>query len=134
MRVLETYLSRLSGKNMEQRRTRLGQHDHRLGRRKLSNFGVQSREKQKLRCNYSLREKQLSRLVKEAHKSDMTCGDRLAELLEQRHDNIVFGADFARTSSIARQLVAHGYIRVNGKRVDIAAYRNGHRRHDRLHT
>ena len=57
MRMLETYLSGLSGKNMEQRRTRLSQHGHRLGRRKLSNFGVQRREKQKLQCNHGLREK-----------------------------------------------------------------------------
>ena len=111
MRALETYLSELSGKNMEPRRTRLGQHGHRLGRRKLSNFGVQRREKQKLQCNHGLREKQLSRLVKEAHKSNMTGGDRLAELLGRRRDNnIVLSADFARTSSIAIQLVAHGYI------------------------
>ena len=123
MRALETYLSGLSGKSMEQRSTRPGQHGHRVGRRKLSDFGVQLREKQKLQFNYGLREKQLSRLVKEARKSDMAAGDKLAELLERRLDNVVFRAGFARTIPAARQLVAHGHIRVNGKRVDIASYR-----------
>ena len=123
MRALETYLSGLSGKSMEQRSTRPGQHGHRVGRRKLSDFGVQLREKQKLQFNYGLREKQLSRLVKEARKSDMAAGDKLAELLERRLDNVVFRAGFARTIPAARQLVAQGHIRVNGKRVDIASYR-----------
>ena len=123
MRALETYLSGLSGKSMEQRSTRPGQHGYRVGRRKLSDFGVQLREKQKLQFNYGLREKQLSRLVKEARKSDMAAGDKLAELLERRLDNVVFRAGFARTIPAARQLVAHGHIRVNGKRVDIASYR-----------
>ena len=123
MRALETYLSGLSGKSMEQRSTRPGQHGHRVGRRKLSDFGVQLREKQKLQFNYGLREKQLSRLVKEARKSDMAAGDKLAELLERRLDNVVFRAGFTRTIPAARQLVAHGHIRVNGKRVDIASYR-----------
>ena len=123
MRSLETYLSGLSGKSMEQRSTRPGQHGHRVGRRKLSDFGVQLREKQKLQFNYGLRERQLSRLVKEARKSDLAAGDKLAELLERRLDNVVFRAGFARTIPAARQLVAHGHIRVNGKRVDIASYR-----------
>ena len=95
----------------------------RLLPRLLADFGVQLREKQKLQFNYGLREKQLSRLVKEARKSDMAAGDKLAELLERRLDNVVFRAGFARTIPAARQLVAHGHIRVNGKRVDIASYR-----------
>ena len=122
-RALGTYLSGLTGKSMEQRSTRPGQHGHRAGGRKVSDFGVQLKEKQKLQFNYGLREKQISRLVKEARKSDMAAGDKLAELLERRLDNVVFRAGFARTIPAARQLVAHGHIRVNGKRVDIASYR-----------
>ena len=122
MRALGTYLSGLSAKSMEQRSTPPGQHGHRF-KRKLSDFGVQLQEKQKLQFNYGLRERQLSRLVKEARKSDMTTGDKLAELLERRLDNVVFRAGFARTIPAARQLVAHGHIQVNGKRVDIASFR-----------
>ena len=123
MRELGTYLSGLSGKSMEKRSTRPGQHGHRVGGRKQSDFGAQLHEKQKLQFNYGLRERQLSRLVKEARKSEIATGDKLAELLERRLDNVVFRAGFALTIPAARQLVAHGHIRVNGKRVDIASYR-----------
>lgn len=123
MRALSTYLSGLSGKSMERRSTRPGQHGHRIGRRKSSDFGVQLHEKQKLQFNYGLRERQLARLVKEARKSQIAAGDKLAELLERRLDNVVFRAGFARTIPAARQLVAHGHIQVNRKKVDIASYR-----------
>ena len=122
MRALGTYLSGLSAKSMEQRSTPPGQHGHRF-KRKLSDFGLQLQEKQKLQFNYGLRERQLSRIVKEARKSNMTTGDKIAELLERRLDNVVFRAGFARTIPAARQLVAHGHIQVNGKRVDIASFR-----------
>ncbi len=123
MRALETYLSGLSGKSMEHRPNRPGQHGGRGGRRRLSEFAVQLSEKQKLQFNYGLREKQLSRLVKEARKGHTAAGEKLIELIERRLDNVVFRAGFARTIPAARQLVTHGHIQVNGKRVDIASYR-----------
>jgi len=84
---------------------------------------VQLIEKQKLQFNYGLREKNLSRLVKEARKSDVASGGKLAELLERRLDNVVFRSGFARSIPAARQIISHGHIQVNGKRVDIASYR-----------
>lgn len=123
MRALGTYLPGLSGKSMEHRQTKPGQHGQSVTRRKLSDFGVQLIEKQKLQFNYGLREKNLSRLVKEARKSDVASGGKLAELLERRLDNVVFRSGFARSIPAARQIVSHGHIQVNGKRVDIASYR-----------
>ena len=84
MRALGTYLPGLSGKSMEHRQTKPGQHGQGVTRRKLSDFGVQLIEKQKLQFNYGLREKNLSRLVKEARKSDVASGGKLAELLRER--------------------------------------------------
>ncbi len=123
MRALETYLSGLSGKSMEQRSQKPGQHGHRTHRRKLSDFGVQLKEKQKVQFNYGLREKQLKRLAREARRSTTAAGEKLAELLERRLDNVVFRAGFARSIPAARQLVAHGHIEVNGRRVNIPSYR-----------
>ena len=124
VRALGTQLPGLTGKTMEKRSTRPGQHGHQV-RRKMSDFAAQLREKQKLQFNYGLREHQLAKLVKEARNSRMNSGNKLAELLERRLDNVIFRAGFARSIPAARQFVGHGHVTVNNRKVDIASYRVG---------
>ncbi len=80
-------------------------------------------EKQKLRFNYGVTERQLRRLYREASRRQGVTGDTLLQLLERRLDNAVFRAGFAPTIPAARQLVCHGHVRVNGCRVNIPSYR-----------
>ena len=122
MRALGVNLPGLSAKSIERRPHPPGQHGaNRRG--KLSNYALQLREKQKLRLNYGVSERQLRRLVKEARASKMASGEKLVELLERRLDNVVFRAGFANTIPAARQLINHRHLRVNGRRVDIASFR-----------
>ena len=92
-------------------------------KRKPSNYSVQLTEKQKLRFMYGLSEKQFRRLVQESGKMKGVHGENLLILLESRLDNIVYRAGFGYTRRAARQLVNHGHILVNGKKVDIPSYR-----------
>ena len=92
-------------------------------KRKPSNYSVQLTEKQKLRFMYGLSEKQFKRLVNESGKMKGVHGENLFILLESRLDNIVYRAGFANTRRAARQLVNHGHILVNNKKVDIPSYR-----------
>ncbi|MCB1173940.1 MAG: 30S ribosomal protein S4 [Leptospiraceae bacterium] len=92
-------------------------------RTKFSEFKKKLYEKQKLRYNYGVSEKQLRHLMVEAKKSHEPTGNVLLRLLEQRLDNVVFRLGLAPTIPAARQLVAHGHIQVNGERVDIASFR-----------
>lgn len=95
-----------------------GQHGAR--RIKYSEYRLQLEEKQKVRCHYGLREEQLIRFVKKSKASAKTrWTDKLVNLLERRLDNFVFRAGFARSIAAARQLVSHGKVRVNAKKVDI---------------
>lgn len=121
MRALATELPGLSPKKIERRPYPPGQHGQ--GRKKLTEFALRLQEKQKLRLNYGVTERQLRRLVAEARTSATATGNKLVELLERRLDNVVFRAGLARTIPGARQLVNHGHILVNGKRVDIPSYR-----------
>lgn len=121
MRALGTDLPGLSPKKMEKRPYPPGQHGH--ARKKLSEFALRLQEKQKLRKNYGVTEKQLRGLVVEAGKGGGPTGHRLIELLERRLDNVIFRAGFARTIPAARQLVNHGHLLIDGKRVDIASFR-----------
>ena len=88
----------------------------------LSEYGVRLQEKQKLRFNYGLSEKQLFNYVKEARRLPGATGSILLQLLEMRLDNIVFNLGFASTIPAARQLVTHGHILINGKKVDIPSF------------
>ena len=88
----------------------------------LSEYGVRLQEKQKLRFNYGLSEKQLFNYVKEARRLPGATGSILLQLLEMRLDNIVFSLGLASTIPAARQLVTHGHILVNGKKVDIPSF------------
>ena len=92
-------------------------------KRKPSNYSVQLQEKQKVRFMYGLSEKQFKRLVNESAKMKGVHGENLFILLESRLDNIVYRIGFAMTRRGARQLVNHGHITVNGKKVDIPSYR-----------
>ena len=92
-------------------------------KRKPSNYAVQLTEKQKVRFMYQVSEKQFKRLVEESGKMKGVHGENLLFLLESRLDNLVYRAGFATTRRGARQLVNHGHITVNGKKVDIPSYR-----------
>lgn len=101
-----------------------GQHGReksfRSGRR--SNFGLQLDEKQKLAFIYNIRERQMRNYYKKADTMIGTTGGNLLILLERRLDNIVYKAGFGATIWAARQLVVHGHILVNGKRLDLPSY------------
>ncbi|MDD5547528.1 MAG: 30S ribosomal protein S4 [Candidatus Pacebacteria bacterium] len=100
---------------------RPGQHGK--GRRRtLSEYGQQLAEKQKIRFSYGLRESQMKRLFWEASKNPGVTGDVILQLLERRLDNVVFRLGLASSRSVARQLVGHGHIMVNGKKVTIPSF------------
>lgn len=113
---------RLAGKSaLEKRPYAPGQHGQRKA--KVSEYGLQLREKQKAKFMYGVSEKQFRRLFAEAARREGNTGALLISLLEQRLDNVVYRMGFASTRRFARQLVTHGHILVNGKRVDIPSYR-----------
>ncbi|MEZ4288400.1 MAG: 30S ribosomal protein S4 [Polyangiales bacterium] len=124
MRALGVDLPGLSRKSMWDRPYPPGQHGPKSARRrKMSDFKKQLLEKQKLRANYGLTERQFIRLYKEAVGSKEPSGDQLLHYLESRLDNTVFRMGFAGTIPAARQLICHGHFLVNGKRLDIPSYR-----------
>ncbi len=113
---------RLNGKSaMEKRPYAPGQHGQR--RTKISEYGLQLREKQKAKFMYGISEKQFRSLFKEANGKDGNTGSLLIQLLEQRLDNVVYRMGFATTRASARQFVNHGHVVVDGKRVDIPSFR-----------
>ncbi|QCD51718.1 30S ribosomal protein S4 [Campylobacter sp. RM16192] len=113
---------RLAGKSaVEKRPYAPGQHGQR--RAKISEYGLQLREKQKAKFMYGISEKQFRKLFQEAARREGNTGALLVQLLEQRLDNVVYRMGFATTRRFARQLVTHGHILVNGKKVDIPSYR-----------
>ena len=91
-------------------------------RRKESEYGMQLREKQKVKFIYGVLEKQFRRYYERAVRSEGITGENLLITLETRLDNVVFRLGFARTRKEARQSVRHGHFTVNGKRVDIPSY------------
>lgn len=121
MRALGLDLPGLSRKSIERRPYPPGQHGPKM-RRKMSDFAKQLGEKQKLRLNYGIGERQMRSYMVKARASKMASGDKLVELLERRLDNVVFRAGLAPTIPAARQLVNHGHMLVNGRRVDIPSY------------
>ena len=111
-----------TGKELERRPYPPGQHGPN-SRMKLTEYGLQLREKQKLRLIYGLNERQFYNLFVKAGKIiEGKHGDNFMILLEQRLDNLVYRLGFASTRRQARQLVNHGHILVDGKRVDIPSY------------
>jgi small subunit ribosomal protein S4 len=108
---------------LERRSHGPGQHGPGSVRRKVSDYAQQLIEKQKLRNTYGLLEKQFRRTFRKAQQMRGVTGDNLMVLLETRFDTIAFRAGFGCTLMQARQLVNHGHLNVNGRRVDIASYR-----------
>ena len=92
-------------------------------RRKESEYGLQLREKQKVKFIYGVLEKQFRGYYKKAKAMPGITGENLMRILESRLDSVVFRLGFAKTRKEARQIVTHGHIQVNGKRVDIPSYR-----------
>ncbi|HTJ80889.1 MAG TPA: 30S ribosomal protein S4 [Polyangiaceae bacterium] len=97
-----------------------GQHGQ--GRIKLSEYAVRLREKQKVRRIYGILERQFQGYYQEASRRKGRTGEEMLSLLERRLDNAVYRAGFAASRAEARQLVRHGHVRINGKRVDIPSY------------
>lgn len=111
-----------TGKELSKRPYAPGQHGP-TQRKKISEYGLQLQEKQKLRFMYGVNERQFRRIFDDAGKMTGIHGENFMILLESRLDNVVYRLGLARTRRAARQLVNHGHITVNGKRVDIASYR-----------
>ncbi|WP_024789628.1 30S ribosomal protein S4 [Lebetimonas sp. JH292] len=112
---------RLAGKSaLDKRPYAPGQHGQR--RTKISEYGLQLREKQKIKYYYGVLEKQFRKFFQEANRQEGSTGENLIKLLERRLDNVVYRMGFASTRRFARQLVTHGHILVNGKKVNIPSY------------
>ncbi len=107
--------------SVERRNYPPGQHGQ--SRAKHTDYGVQLREKQKVRRIYGILEKQFRNYVHLAEKRKGVTGENLLQLLESRLDNMVYRMGFAASRSEARQLVNHGHFLVNGRRVDVASFR-----------
>ncbi len=106
---------------MERRPYAPGEHGQSRGR-KLSEFGVQLREKQKVKRIYGILESQFSGYFEKAEHQPGVTGDNFLQILESRLDNVVYRLGFATSRNEARQFVRHGHIKVNGRRVDIPSY------------
>ena len=91
-------------------------------RKKVSEYGAQLKEKQKVKFVYGVQEKQFHRYFLKASNMKGVTGDNMLRLLEQRLDNVVYRLGLAKTRRMARQIVVHGHIRVNGQKVDIPSY------------
>ena len=102
------------------RQTASGQHG--AARKKLSDYAIHLNEKQKIRLTYLVSEKQFAKYYREAVRRKGVTGTTLLQLLESRLDNVIFRAGFAITRKQSRQIVNHGHVLVNGKRVDIPSY------------
>ncbi|MBS4173830.1 30S ribosomal protein S4 [Bacillus sp. FJAT-49736] len=111
-----------TGKELEKRPYAPGQHGPNQ-RKKLSEYGLQLQEKQKLRHMYGVNERQFHNTFVKAGKMPGKHGENFMILLESRLDNLVYRLGLARTRRQARQLVNHGHVLVDGKRVDIPSYR-----------
>lgn len=113
--VLET------GEELTRRNTIPGQHGN-VRRPKLTNYGIQLQEKQRIRHTYQLSEKQFYNTYLKASKKAGSAGENFLVMLESRLDNIVYRMGFARTRRASRQLVNHGHVLVDGKKVDIPSF------------
>jgi len=97
-----------------------GQHGQ--NRARVSEYGIQLREKQKMKINYGVMERQFRNYFKKALRQPGVTGENLLKLLEMRLDNVVYRLGFAESRAQARQLVTHGFFTVNGKKVDIPSF------------
>ena len=99
-----------------------GQHGARAGRKKKSDYGIMLAEKQKLRFMYGVLEGQFRKYYAEAARRRGVTGDILLQLLELRLDNVIYRLNYANTRAAARQMISHGHVLVNGKKVNIPSY------------
>lgn len=106
----------------EKRRKPPGQHGSNVIQRKLTEYGVQLREKQKLRRMYRVLEGQFRNYLSEAERRKGVTGENLLQLLEMRLDNVVFRLGLASSRAFARQMVSHRFFTVNGRRVNIPSF------------
>ncbi len=112
---------RLAGKNaLDKKPYAPGQHGQKRG--KISDYGLQLREKQKAKAMYGISERQFRNIFFESNRLDGNTGENLINLIERRLDNVVYRMGFATTRRFARQLVTHGHILVNGKSINIPSY------------
>ena len=109
-------------KSYEKKNYPPGQHGLTKKRKKTSEYGTQLKEKQKVKYTYGVLEKQFSNLFDRASRTKGITGEVLLQLLESRLDNVVFRMNLARTRRAARQLVNHGHILVDGRKVDIPSF------------
>ncbi|MDQ3623054.1 MAG: 30S ribosomal protein S4 [Verrucomicrobiota bacterium] len=109
-------------KSLEHKNYPPGIHGPKGSRRKQSDYSVALAEKQKLRYQYGVLERQFRRYFQIAASKRGVTGEILLQLLETRLDNVVFRLGFANSRSAARQLVSHGHVQVNGKKVDVSSY------------
>ena len=109
-------------KSLERKNYPPGMHGPKGSRRKQSDYAIALGEKQKLRYQYGLLERQFRRIFHSALRKRGVTGETLLQLLETRLDNIIFRLGLANTRSAARQLVSHGHVLVNGRSVNIASY------------
>lgn len=107
---------------VERKETAPGKSSQSRRPRKLSNYAIQLKEKQKMKDMYGLLEKQFSNLFEKAEKKHGVTGENFIQLLERRLDNIVFRMGFVESRAKARQIVKHSHILVNGKKVNIPSY------------
>ncbi|WP_430592919.1 30S ribosomal protein S4 [Humidisolicoccus flavus] len=121
-RALGIPLTPKAAKYLEKRPYAPGEHG-RTKRKADSDYAVRLREKQRLRAQYGIREKQLRIVFNEARRTQGLTGENLVELLEMRLDALIVRAGFARTTSQARQLIVHRHIMVDGHRVDRPSFR-----------
>ena len=109
-------------KALERKNYPPGMHGPKGSRRKQSDYAIALGEKQKLRYQYGLLERQFRRIFQNALRKRGVTGETLLQLLETRIDNVIFRLGLANTRSAARQLVSHGHVQVNGRTVNIASY------------
>src|SRR5882757_2730407 len=109
-------------KALERKNYPPGMHGPKGSRRKQSDYAIALGEKQKLRYQYGLLEKQFRRYFETALRKRGVTGETLLQLLETRLDNVVYRLGFANSRSGARQLVSHGHVQVNGRKVDVSSF------------
>lgn len=119
---VNVYENEKGRKALDRRAYPPGEHG-RARRRQPSEYSIQLAEKQKAKYIYGVLERQFSNLYKEANRQTGVTGENLLAMLELRLDNIVYRAGWASTRPQARQFVSHGFVNVNGKRLDIPSYR-----------
>lgn len=123
-KICRRFLTPLFGSSraLERRAYPPGQHGLRAGRRKKSEYAIALGEKQKLKFQFGVLEKQFRGYYEEASRRRGVTGDILLQLLETRLDNVCYRLGFGNTRQAARQLVGHGHVLVNGRRLDVPSY------------